>query len=199
MASTKDAGTMTKQELREKLIRKRKGLDDSMVELFSRRICERFFSDLNFDDFRVIHTFLPITRNKEPNTWYIIRSIQESSLPIRVSVPRISADPGLMKHFFLDSITALETNRWGINEPVGGDHTLISEIDAVLVPLLAFDKAGQRIGYGRGYYDRFLSACRPDTKKIGISFFPPVDRIDDINEFDVPLNYCITPEQTFKF
>lgn len=170
-----------------------------MVELFSRRICERFVRDFNFDEFSVIHTFLPITRNKEPNTWHIIRSIQESGQPIRVSVPRISADPGSMTHFFLDSKTVLETNRWGINEPVGGNHTPISEIDAVLVPLLAFDITGQRIGYGRGYYDRFLSACRPDTKKIGISFFPPVDRIDDLNEFDVPLHYCVTPEQTFEF
>ena len=190
---------MTKQELREEHIRKRKALDDSMVEHLSRRICERFVGDFDFADLLVIHTFLPIIRNNEPNTWHIIRFIQESDLPIRISIPKISAGTGSLKHFYLDSNTEFETNRWGINEPISGNLTPVSEIEGVLIPLLAFDTKGQRVGYGKGFYDRFLATCRPDTKRIGISFFPPVEQIDDINEFDVPLHHCVTPDKTFTF
>jgi len=68
-----------------------------------------------------------------------------------------------------------------------------------LIPLLAFDQHGYRVGYGKGYYDKFLSQCREDVVKIGLSFFEPVDNIDDINQFDISLNYCVTPQQVYEF
>ncbi len=80
-----------------------------------------------------------------------------------------------------------------------GDINRSGEIDLVLVPLLAFDKNGSRVGYGKGHYDKFLSQCRDDVIKIGLSFFDPADQIDDINQFDISLNYCVTPHQVFEF
>jgi 5-formyltetrahydrofolate cyclo-ligase len=190
---------MTKQQLRKEYLEKRRSLTTSQVDSLSSHICERFLSDINLSGVKVIHTFLPIAKNNEPNTWLIIQSVQRSGSPIRFSVPRVTGHDGTMDHFYLEGNTNLEQNSWGISEPKTGQPTSIADIDIVLVPLLAFDLTGQRTGYGKGYYDRFLNQCRVETKRIGISFFPPVDRIDDANEFDAPLHYCITPGKTFTF
>ena len=69
----------------------------------------------------------------------------------------------------------------------------------VLVPLLCFDRSGHRVGYGKGYYDRFLRKCRADCKKIGLSMFDPVDEITDAGESDVRLDLVITPTATVSF
>jgi 5-formyltetrahydrofolate cyclo-ligase len=65
--------------------------------------------------------------------------------------------------------------------------------------LFGFDKKGYRVGYGRGFYDRFLSRCRKDCIKVGFSYFEPVDEIEDVCSLDVKLNYCITHEKFYIF
>ena len=67
------------------------------------------------------------------------------------------------------------------------------------MPLLVFDKSGHRVGYGEGYYDRFMSDIKNDVIKVGLSLFEPVDKISDINQKDIPLNYVITPSKTYYF
>jgi len=74
-----------------------------------------------------------------------------------------------------------------------------SEIDLIFVPLLAFDETGNRVGYGKGFYDKFLTKCRPDAIKVGLSYFEAIDRISDSEQFDIPLNYCITPQRIYEF
>lgn len=69
----------------------------------------------------------------------------------------------------------------------------------VLIPLLAFDKKGYRVGYGKGFYDRFLADCRPDVVKVGLSVFEPIDEIADLNEFDIKMDFCITPNRVWQF
>ena len=72
-------------------------------------------------------------------------------------------------------------------------------VDAVIVPLIVFDKNGNRVGYGGGYYDKFLAHCRKDTLKIGVSLFDPVDEIGGMEDFDVSLDHCVTPEKVWSF
>jgi len=72
-------------------------------------------------------------------------------------------------------------------------------IDAVLIPLLAFDNQGFRVGYGGGFYDRFLPACRPEALKVGLSFFDPVDVIEDKDQYDIPMDYCVTPTEIIRW
>ena len=84
-------------------------------------------------------------------------------------------------------------------EPAGGKPVSEDQIDVVIVPLLVFDEKGNRVGYGKGFYDRFLSRCREDVIKIGLSFFDAEKRIDDTDEFDIPLTYCITPGKIYEF
>ena len=69
--------------------------------------------------------------------------------------------------------------------------------DLVIVPLLAFDKKGYRVGYGKGFYDRFLQNSK--TLKIGLSFFAPTEEIIDVHLNDVRLDKCITPAGIIEF
>jgi len=92
--------------------------------------------------------------------------------------------------FFLDE--------WGIPVPQESIKVSPSKIQVVLVPLLAIDRNGNRVGFGKGYYDSFLSGLDSGVKKIGLSFFPPLDQIQP-ESHDVALNFCITPEKTFSF
>ena len=99
----------------------------------------------------------------------------------------------------VDDETIFKINKYGIEEPIDGINMFQTEIYMVIVPLLCFDKKGNRVGYGKGYYDRFLKHCRKDCLKIGFSYFEPVDQVDDINKFDVKLNFGITPETIYQF
>jgi 5-formyltetrahydrofolate cyclo-ligase len=94
---------------------------------------------------------------------------------------------------------AWEETKYGIEQPRSGDKVSPLQIDCVLVPLLAFDERGYRVGYGKGFYDRFLPNCRPNIITIGISFFEAVPLISDTNEYDVPLTYCVTPQRLYVF
>lgn len=84
-------------------------------------------------------------------------------------------------------------------EPLDGIEISPLKIDVVFIPLLAFDKKGNRIGYGKGFYDQFLSDCKADVIKIGLSFFEAEEAITDVYKDDVPLDYCVTPQQIYRF
>lgn len=190
---------MTKQALRELYHSKRHSLSDEAYHRLNENLTNRFFEDVDLLSIKVLHTFLPISKNKEPDTWNIVHKIQSGHLHIKISIPRINPQTVSIESFYLNSREQLETNRLGMPEPVTGTVTAIPDIDLVLVPLLCIDKKGNRVGYGKGYYDRFLSRCRSDCKKVGLSFFEPVDHIDDVSSMDVPVDVCVTPGRTYFF
>jgi 5-formyltetrahydrofolate cyclo-ligase len=99
----------------------------------------------------------------------------------------------------VDDETVFETHAFGVDEPVDGEDIYPSEIEMVIVPLLAFDKRGYRVGYGRGFYDRFLARCGPSCIKLGFSYFDAVEKIEDAGPHDVVLDYCITHEKVYEF
>lgn len=111
----------------------------------------------------------------------------------------INKENNTMQAISVNSDTVFELNAYEIAEPVDGVPVFTNEIDMVLVPLLNFDEEGHRVGYGKGYYDRFLAHCREDCIKVGFSYFEPVDSIDDIHEHDIKLDYGITPGGIFVF
>lgn len=147
-------------------------------------------------DYDYYHLFLPIEINKEVSTDPIIDLLRQSGK--NIVVPKVINGEEL-EHFLLEENTVLELNPWGIPEPVGGKRVAVDQIDLVFVPLLAFDKSGHRVGYGKGYYDRFLASCRADVLKIGLSFFEPVEKIGDINRNDIALDHCVSPAAVYSF
>ncbi len=189
---------MTKNQLRNIYKEKRKAVSVHQIEKFNDLILINF-QKINLPFINCIHTYLASLRLVEADTAKIIRFLQFKNPALKIVVPKIDIHSGNLHHLHFDETTELLTNSYGIKEPLTGNKIRGTEIDLVLVPLLAFDKSGFRVGYGKGYYDKFLSQCRKDVIKIGLSFFEPVDEIEDINQFDISLNYCVTPKELFTF
>ena len=184
---------MTKQELRKKYSEKRVCLPPSDCAQNNLLIYNYFFSFLDLSFVKVLHTYLPIEKNQEPDTWMVIDRIRREFPHIRISIPKAGKD-GKLDNFYFEGLHQLITSAWGIQEPKQGVLTPAEKIDLVIVPLLAFDQNGHRVGYGKGYYDRFLKTCRIDCKKIGLSFFDAEEKIDDVDSQDFRLDACITPK-----
>jgi 5-formyltetrahydrofolate cyclo-ligase len=104
-----------------------------------------------------------------------------------------------MHHFLLTDNTKIRKNEYNIPEPLDGIEVPPSKIEVVFIPLLAYDSHGNRVGYGKGFYDIFLSECHPETIKIGLSFFEPESIIEDVAVNDIRLDYCITPNKIYSF
>ena len=184
-----------KSELRQQYLDCRAALSETDFRQKNRQLVERLFTTYAFS-FCTVHCFIPSERQREVDTWPIIRRLW--TMPgVRVLAPRCKADYTLTHHE-LTPDTKLANNRWGIPEPTNSLTDLPHAVDLVLVPLLAFDRRGHRVGYGKGFYDRFLQQCRPQTLKVGLSLFSPVAHINDVFSGDVPLDTVIMPGSVWK-
>jgi 5-formyltetrahydrofolate cyclo-ligase len=190
---------MTKQELRAAYLQKRKELTNAEVIIRSQRICELFFAGIDLSKVACLHTFYPIDNKREPDTRLIINRLTSGFPQIKIALPKINSASSEIENYLLLSPTNLKFNSWGIAEPHDAEKIETETIDLVLVPLLTFDQYGHRVGYGKGFYDRFLRRCRPDTKRIGISLFSGIDKITDVHSSDETLHQCITPEALITF
>ncbi len=164
---------------------------------FSNSIATRLFHDFDFSSFRVVHLFLSIDSNNEVDTRPIIDRLRSDHPPVTIAVPRVNGDD--LETVLFDRSTTLKPSNWNVPEPTDDRFVDPKQIDLVIVPLLAFDRRGYRVGYGKGFYDRFLKTCREDCRKVGVSFFPHVENIADAHENDVRLDYCLTPSESYKF
>ena len=191
---------MLKKDLRKEFLAKRKALTDSELAAFSQKICDKLFQSFPIHSYANIHIFLPIKKQKEIDTWLIINTLRKDFPHLNIIIPRIAGD-GEMENYLLNSETKFEENKWQIIEPIRNPKSEIrnSEIDLVILPLLIFDKNGYRVGYGKGFYDKFLAKCRTDILKIGLSVFEPINEIEDVNEFDIKMNFCVTPNRIWTF
>lgn len=155
---------------------------------------------IEWEKLNTVHVFLPIRKNNEVDTFSILNYFKHIHPQLKIVVPRTDFKNLSVSNILYDhEFTILGRNKYDIPEPIHGKIVPAGEIDAVFVPLLGFDVNGNRVGYGKGFYDRFLSECRPDVVKIGLSFFDPVEKINDLNEYDIPLDLCITPGKTWDF
>ena len=141
------------------------------------------------------HIYLPIKAKAEIDTTLILTLLQGKDK--QVILPRIKGSE--LEHILLTDITKLKTNILGITEPEKGIKISPEQIDVIFLPLLAWDKSGNRLGYGKGFYDNFLSLCKTNTIKVGLSFFDPVDKIVDIRSEDIRMDFCVNPEGIKKF
>ncbi|MBK7705696.1 MAG: 5-formyltetrahydrofolate cyclo-ligase [Acidobacteria bacterium] len=188
---------MNKRELRKSRLSNLKALNSSKRSNLSHRIAGRFFGHFQLDEIRYLHLFLSIEAKNEVDTRPLIARIRREHPRISIAVPRVNGDR--LDTLLYDSDSTLRLSNWNVPEPIDDRFVDPRSIDLVIVPLLAFDLRGHRVGYGKGFYDRFLTACRDDCVKVGISFFPPVENIDDVTENDVRLDFCLTPFELFEF
>lgn len=193
---------MQKKALRTLYLDQRKQLATTQVATDSTAICTQFIQLLAQAPAlpAYLHVFLPILKNNEIDTWQIIRHVWQHLPQVNIVTSVTNFKTKAMDNYLLTPDTTLVTSSWGIPEPQGATPVKDHLIDWVIVPLLCFDNRGYRVGYGGGFYDRFLQKCVPETKKMGVSLTPPVQsNIEDINAFDVPLDYCITSDKIYRF
>ncbi|TGE15296.1 5-formyltetrahydrofolate cyclo-ligase [Hymenobacter elongatus] len=190
---------MLKSELRRQMLAWRRALSDLELVARSRQVAAQLFKETYLTQLGTVHVFLPIQRQRELDTWEIIRRFWRDFPAVRMVVPVMQKDGVTLRHYLLTPDTELVENSWDVPEPLHAEEVMPQELDAVLVPLLAFDEAGHRVGYGKGFYDRFLRQCRPDVLLIGLSVEDPVPRIADAWEGDVRLHACVTPGKIWRF
>ena len=185
---------MDKAALRKLYISQRDKLSEQDIEDMSMAIANQALK-MPIWDKSFYHIFLSIRGKKEINTEYLLHILQGKDKNICVPVMRENAQ---LEHILLQDNTRISLAKFGVPEPEDGIAIASDKIQVVFVPLLAYDKKGNRTGYGKGFYDRFLSQTNPDTLFIGLSFFKPEEQIP-ADQYDIPLDYCITPTKTYAF
>lgn len=183
-----------KSTLRKQALARRKALSEDEFLVMNQLLLAQF-KTLDFSDITSIHVFLPIVKKREPDTYLMIDWLQENHPDIHIVVSKANFEDHSMSHHPFSKEDLVE-NAYHIPEPQT-TSLFEGEIDMVLVPLLTLDKRGYRVGYGKGFYDRFLSGI--DTLKIGISLFDMIDEIEDVHEGDIRLDLCVTPRQIYRF
>lgn len=187
---------MNKKELRIKYKNLRENLTVYEVENLSLEIANHLIH-LDIWEKTYYHLFLPIEEKKEVDTEFILQILAGRDKEVIIS--KSDFDTKKMTHYLLTDNTKIKKNEYNIPEPVDGIEVPSHKIDVVFVPLLAFDEKGNRVGYGKGFYDIFLKECRNDVLKIGLSYFESEEKIEDVLPSDIQLDLCVTPKKIYTF
>ncbi|CAD7803665.1 5-formyltetrahydrofolate cyclo-ligase [Chryseobacterium aquaeductus] len=186
---------MEKSEIRKQYLLKRKSLLSDEVFYLSDKIFKNFINYFKPYPGQKIHIFIPIEKFNEIRTEIFINYFLDQK--IRVFVPKIVDTKLISVEIFPE--TLFETNGWGISEPLSEVDSEENNFDFIITPLLYCDAKGNRVGYGKGFYDAFFENISKDSKKIGVNYFNPDFLIDDVWEHDIPLDYLVTPTDVLSF
>ena len=185
---------MNKIEARKKYLDLRKKLNN--VQIISKSISiSNNLQDLPIWEHNFYHIYLPIKEKNEVDTMPIINILNNKKK--KVLIPKSDFNNTTMKSFLLNDNTVLKKNNYGITEPINNEEFL-GRIDVIFIPLVAYDLIGNRVGYGKGFYDKFLRNQNNKILRVGLSFFNPEKRIK-IDEHDENLDFCVTPNRIFSF
>ncbi|MGN6647961.1 MAG: 5-formyltetrahydrofolate cyclo-ligase [Cytophaga sp.] len=190
---------MNKDAARKLYTSKRKELSTGEIRENSKSIAETFIKSDLWKNCTVIHIFISIPDKAEIDTSFLIDFFFEQHPEIKICTSIIDTNGQDLLHTCITPSTTYIPNRWNIPEPVERLAVHEQDIDLVLLPLLAFDSKGNRVGYGKGFYDRFLQNCKSEVIKVGLSFFRPTDELIEADTWDVPLDYGISPDQLYAF
>ncbi len=189
---------MKKKELRKIFAEKRSSLSDAEKSKLDDLLLIQF-QKLRLPVIQYLFTYYPLVAKHEPDTGLVTRYLQFLFPHLQIAIPKTDFNTGEMKAMLVSDESIYALNHYGIYEPENSIELDPLMIDLVIVPLLAFDKTGFRVGYGKGFYDKYLALCDEKIVTVGFSYFEPVEKIEDTNAFDVPLKYCITPERLYEF
>lgn len=185
---------MKKNEARKYYRALRNEFSNNDISILSQEIFENL-QKIDFSNDSNFHVFLPIKKNNEINTYPIIDWLFSENK--NIILPLVIGDD--MINCKVEKGFKTQLNSYQIPEPISFTEIDSKEIDVILIPMFVSDKKGNRVGYGGGYYDKFLARCKPNAKKIGLSYFRPIECIEDTYFGDFPLDFCITPEGIESF
>ena len=180
--------------LRTKYLHERLSMEKKEVNSLSYSVTNKLHK-LKIWDKTYYHIYNSIGKNNELSTYFLINFLFAKQK--QIIIPKIQNNR--LIHFNIDHNTNFESNNLGIKEPIDGTQIDIEKIEIIFVPLIVFDLSGHRVGYGKGYYDRFLKLLNSNTLKIGLSLFEPVEEIIDINNYDISMDICVTPNSIYDF
>lgn len=183
---------MTKSDLRIHYREARKKLGFETRQLLSVKISDNFFAT-EWSKANKFFVFMGSEQFMEPDTWPIIKGLWTQNK--EVCIPHLLGKSMEAANF--TPSTALTTDRYGLLSPKNPKPIDPTTLDVVLLPLLISDKNGNRVGYGGGYYDRFLQPLPQSIFRIGLNFFSPIDEIQDAVFHDVPIHALISPDGIF--
>ena len=188
---------MKKNLARKIYLEKRRNLEIGLFSKLEKETVIRCIQLIEQLNPKVVHCYLPINNKQEIDTKLIFQYCWENN--IETVVPVSDFKDNTMTYVFYNNNSQLFNNKYGIPEPIKPIINENKEIELIITPLIVFDKTGDRVGFGKGFYDRFFSKCNVKTKKVGISLFEPIDEIEDKNEHDISLDYVVNPRKTFTF
>lgn len=189
---------MTKKELREQYRQKRLAITEKEKLKLDDLLLIRF-QQWSFDDVQMLLTYAPMQHTAEPDVHLCERFLKHQVPGLQVAYPVVDFATSTMQAMLVNDATKFIKNIYKIEEPAGGNIVQPETIDMIFIPMLVCDKTGYRAGYGKGFYDRYLNQCHEDVLKVGFSYFEPVETISDLQPFDIPLNFCITPQHIYEF
>ena len=187
---------MTKQELRNKYKFLRQELDNATIDDLSRACFSNLFANFDLTN-KLVGIFLPIQAKKEPNTFLLFTEFLKEKTSY--FAPKIDVGLDALNFYPIQNLDYIALGPYQIPEPLSEEKIELNKLNIILIPLFCFDSKGNRVGYGKGYYDRLLENAPQHLVKIGISLFDEIEIIDDVRDNDIPLDYAITPKKMIQF
>jgi 5-formyltetrahydrofolate cyclo-ligase len=180
-----------KQSIRQQLLARRRNMSEEAFHIKSEAITKRLKKLAEFKRAGVIHCYVSMNERREVDTHPLIKDMLSSSR--KVVVPVMQMKTGALKHIRLGSFDELQPNKWHVLEPVVGEEISIEQLELIIVPMAGGDHQKNRIGYGAGFYDRFLQNAR--CVSIGLLFECCLIEKLPVEPFDMPLSKLITEKQ----
>jgi 5-formyltetrahydrofolate cyclo-ligase len=189
---------MNKQQLRKVYKQMRLDIDPKDKLTFDDMMLLQL-QQFNFNSIKTLLTYWPMASVNEPNT-HLFSSYLRHIIPnLRIAYPVANFETNTFNAIEINEDTVYTTNQYLITQPTKGNLIYPKEIDLIFVPMFTCDSEGFRVGFGKGFYDKFIANCSDSVVLIGFNYFNPVVKIDDINHLDFPLSYCITPNEVYEF
>ena len=179
------------------ILDKRNNLSKEQYISFSKKICERVMELPEYEACVNLLIFYPYL--SEVDILAVSRTAMEQGK--RVFFPKVTSDT-TMDFIEIKTLKDFHTGYKGILEPIGNqcfDKQNIIGKTMMILPGSAFDKNGNRAGYGKGYYDRYLENCHNNITKVGVCFsIQMLKQLPDVKSTDIPMDYVINEENTVR-
>lgn len=183
-----------KEKIRKALLQERENIPEEYFRWASDKIIASLLQLQEIQSAEVIHIYVSMNARREVNTHGIIKKMLASGK--KVVVPVTNFENGTLKHVQLMDFDDLKANEWGVLEPVSELEVDVEEIEVVVVPMVGGDEQCNRMGYGKGFYDRFLQ--KVEYPKIGLLFEKTLRKVIPTEKFDIPLDKLITEERVIE-
>ena len=178
---------LDKKALRREIGAKKRAMTEEQIEGYSRQLAMNLYETEHYRNAKSIYAYLPY--NQEVRTWDIVRKAWADGK--RVAVPKVYGEE--MKFLWLENFDEIAPGGWDIPEPIFDEPIADDESALILMPGLAFDPKGHRVGYGGGFYDKYLEK-HPSHPLVALCY--PFQMFDylDVEAHDIPVDLVICAE-----